>query len=176
MAGSNKLTSPVEYVDNYDKMADERTIHPRVRNQMEPMIDTMERSQNMRGARDLGGVDPWEEIAMAAAKRGYRMPDDPSMEDMEEMLYAASEDESMGGDQGIDLLQRAAKTLGMSMDFSSKPPQPGGPVGPAADEGATPWPAVKNNAAHDQYASGPGRIRQIERPPLRRNSLTDGPR
>lgn len=170
---TNSLTSPVKFVDNYDEMADKRTIHPRVRNSMEPMIDTLERSQNMRGVRDLGGTDPWEEIAMAANKQGYRMPDDPSMEDMEEMLHRAAQDPSMGGDSGIDLLQRAAKTLGVTIGIGQTPSPMRPGREPPADEGAMPWPAVKGNAAHDQYASGSGRIRQIERPPLpRRNSLT----
>jgi hypothetical protein len=114
MAGRNALTSPRDYVDNYDRRS--AGLHPGVRGQMDPMMDTMQRSQLMRGARE---PNPREDDVIAdlmemAAEAGWRpRGSDLTEEDLPEMIQAASKVASTDGD--LALVERAGRSLGIDI-------------------------------------------------------------
>jgi hypothetical protein len=126
MAGSNKLTSPVEYVDNYDRMSP--NMHPSARAEMDPSVDAIERSQIMRGARKTGPDFEENEVMNimdSAMEMGWKPSSEkPTPEDFAAAFKAAASNPDMQTDENIALIVRAAKTYGIPNPFSGRAPNP----------------------------------------------------
>lgn len=149
MAGRNALTrpgGPEAFVDNYDEQSP--NLHPRVRQQFDPAVDAMERSQLMRGARtaDMSVDQALAAVAGMAQQAGFALPERPSRDDLSDMIEAASTVAASDGE--IAMVVRAAKTLGM----------PGMPT--RSETG--PWPAMRDA----DYVFGNARPRSFG-PPTR---------
>lgn len=122
-------TNPVDYVNNYDAMSDR--LHPQTRAQMDPMIDALERSQVMRGARRTG--PDWEEneglgaVEEMARSIGWEPRIKDPRESFMDMLLAATHSDAAGTDAGIATIVRTAKTYGFPNPFGDEPTGRGAP-------------------------------------------------
>jgi len=119
------------YVDNYDEIAPR--LHPRARSAVEPYVDMIERSQVMRGARQVGkeptnvvdymGDEGDDDLFDAARRQGYNKEGfgRHRQEGFQRVLDAAAKDPQMQTDEGLMFMERFAKTYGL------KRPWPGSP-------------------------------------------------
>jgi hypothetical protein len=116
-----RLSGSHRYVDNYDRQAP--GLHPNVRRSMDPVVDTLERSQMMRGAA-TPDIDVESELADWAKRLNVPMP--TNMEEAAALMEKAQGEAAT--DEEIASVARLAKTLGM--------PMPGGYADPGAKSGA----------------------------------------